>query len=96
MDLDLWFSQLFKINSKFEKIKKEYKKDEDSIKAHVIACLPDEYKTVRTNLYMNSTFDYAEYKKYIRHYWYAELGGKEMTENRQTETNSGKRGALVL
>ena len=76
-DPDMWFSELFRINSKFEKIKKDSKKDEDSIKVHVIAYLPEEYTTVRTNLYMNSHYDYAAYNKYIRHYWYAELGGKQ-------------------
>ena len=38
-DPDMWFSELFRINQKFEKIKTEYKKYDDSIKAHVIACL---------------------------------------------------------
>ena len=57
----------------------------------MISCLPEEYITVRTYLYMSSTYDYAAYKKYIRHYWYAELGGKEMTENGQSETYSGKK-----
>ena len=52
-DPDLWFSELFRINSKFDRIKKEYKKDEDSIKAHVITWLPDEYKTICANFYMN-------------------------------------------
>ena len=90
-DPDMWFSELFRINEKFEKIKVEYKKDEDSIKAHVIACLPEEYKLVKTNLYMNSQYDYIQYKTHIRHYWYAELGGKEITENGQTEEYVGKK-----
>jgi len=57
----------------------------------VIACILEEYKTVKTNLYMNSHYDFIQYKKIIRHYWYAELGGKELTENGQTEEYSGKK-----
>ena len=80
VDPDDWFSTLFRINKKFGKIKKEYEKDEDTMKAHVLVDLPDEYKPVRTNLCMNSAYSYADYKKHIRHFWYTELGGKEMIE----------------
>ena len=88
---------LFLINKKFGKIKKEYEKDDDTMKAHVLVNLPDEYKPVRTNLSMNSGYTYAEYKKHIRYYWYTELGGKDMVEKgtcsvatTKDDTNNGQ------
>ena len=80
MDPDDWFSTLFRINKKFGRIKKEYEKDEDTMKAHVLVNLPEEYKAVRTNLSMNCDYSYADYKKHIRHYWYTELGGKDLMD----------------
>ena len=38
-NLDTWFSELYRIIEKFKNIKREYKKDEVSIKAHVIVHL---------------------------------------------------------
>ena len=55
----------------------------------MIAHLPEEYKYVRTKLYMNSNLDYAGYKKFIRNYWYAELGGNEMMENGTNRVSTG-------
>ena len=81
MDPDNWFSELYHINQKFRKIKPEYEKDEDSIKAHVISNLPEEYKAVCTSLYMAESYTYNDYKRYVRHFWYSELGGKEMIAN---------------
>ena len=80
VDPDDWFSTLYRINKKFGKIKPEYEKDDDAMKAHVVVNLPDEYKAVRTNLSMNSEYTYSDYKKHIRHFWYTELGGKELLE----------------
>ena len=34
------------INKKFGMIKKEYEKDDDKMKAHVLVSLPEEYKVV--------------------------------------------------
>ena len=48
VDPDDWFSTLFRINKKFGKIKTQYEKDDDAMKAHVLVNLPDEYKPVRT------------------------------------------------
>ncbi len=48
------------------------------MKAQVLANLPEEYKPVCTNLYMNSQFNYEDYQRHIRNYWYAKLGGKDM------------------
>ena len=76
-DPDTWFSCLYRINQKFKKINVLYEKDDECMKAHVLANLPEEYKHVRTNLYMNTDFTYEEYRKHIRHFWYTELGGKE-------------------
>ena len=76
-DPDNWFSRLYRINQKFNKINILYKKDSECMKAHMLANLPEEYKHVCTNLYMNTNFSYKEYRKHIRHFWYTELGGKE-------------------
>ena len=76
-DPDNWFSRLYRINQKFKKINVLYEKDDECMKAHVLANLPEEYKHVRTNLYMNMDFTYEEYRKHIRHFWYTELGGKD-------------------
>ena len=81
IDPDDWFSVLFLINSRFEKIKKEYKKDDDSMKAHVLVNIPAEFEMVKTSLYMNSKYTYADYKKHIRHYWYINLGGKALVDS---------------
>ena len=81
MDPDNWFSELYYIDQKLKKIKSEYEKDEDSIKVHVISNLPDDYKGVRTSLYMNASYTYKDYKKFKRHFWYSGLGGKEMIAN---------------
>ena len=56
----------------------------------MLANLPEEYKHVRTNLYMNTDFTYEDYRKHIRHFWYTDLGGKEYLRTgrsvvRQTE-----------
>ena len=86
MDPDDWFSTLYRINKKFGRIKKEYEKDEDTLKAHVLVNLPEEYKAVRTNLSMNANYTYEDYRKHIRHYWYTELGGKNLVDSGSCET----------
>ncbi len=41
----------------------------------------DEYNGVCTSFYMVESYTYNEHKRYIRHFWYLELGGKEMIAN---------------
>ena len=55
---------MYHINQKFKKIKQEYEKDEDSINAHVISNLPEEFKAVHTSLYMAESYTYNDYKRY--------------------------------
>ena len=70
------------------------------MKAHVVVNLPDEYKAVRTNLSMNAAYTYADYKKHIRHYWYTELGGKDLLEkgtcNVATTKNDSRNGQTTM
>ena len=88
-DPDNWFSKMYRINQKFKKISTLYEKDDDTMKAHVLANLPDEYKAVRTNLNMNSTYTYEDYKKHIRNYWYGELGGRDLVSHGTSEQQFG-------
>lgn len=66
------------------------KKDNNSMKAHVLANLPEEYKPAWTGLYINQTFNYEDYKKYIRNYRYTELGFKDIIKYSTSETDSRK------
>ena len=95
-DPDSWFSRLYRINQKFKKINVLYEKDSECMKAHVLANLPEEYKHVRTNLYMNTDFSYEEYRKHIRHFWYAELGGKEYLRTGKSSVTSMELGETAL
>ena len=39
-DPDIWFNELFNLNLKLNKIRGEFEKDEDEMKAHVFDVLP--------------------------------------------------------
>ena len=78
---------MYRINKKFKKINVLYEKNGDSMKAHVLANFPDEYKHVCTILNMNPKYSNEDYKKHIRNYWYRELGGKESIKNGTTGTD---------
>ena len=49
MDPDIWFNELYNLNLKFKRIKAEYEKHEDEIKANVFDVLPEEYNPVRVS-----------------------------------------------
>ena len=66
------------------------------MKAHVWANLPKEYKHVHTNLYMNMEFKCQEYRKYIRHFCYTELGGKEYLQTGRSSAKGFELGETAL
>ena len=103
VDPDDWFTYLYRVNLNFKKIKEEYGKDDEQIKAHVLVNLPEEYEAIQTNLCMNPTYTYKDYRTHIRNHWLSRLGGKEMIEKgisepflgtRQDSTNSMGESAL--
>ena len=89
VDPDDWFTYLYRVNVRFKKIKTEYGKDDDQVKAHVLVNLPEEYKAIQTNLRMNPTYSYKDYRTHIRNHWLSRLGGKEMIEKGTCETFLG-------
>ena len=48
-DSDIWFNELFHLNLKLKKIKANYYKYEDELKAHVFDVLNEDYKPVRVS-----------------------------------------------
>lgn len=58
------------------------------MKAHVLVNLPEEYKHVRMNLYMNANYTHKQYKMNIKHYWYTDLGGKEHLQTGRSECDN--------
>ena len=87
-DQDTWFSCLYCNNSKFKKINFLHEKDHECMKAHVLVNLPEEYKHVRMNLYMNANYTHKQYKMNIKHYWYTDLGGKEHLQTGRSECDN--------
>lgn len=90
VDPDNWFTYLYRVNVGFKKIKPEYRKDDDQIKAHVLVNLPVGYEAIQTNL-MNPTYNYKDYRTHIRNHWLSRLGGKEMIEKDTCGTFSGSK-----
>ena len=80
VDPDDWFTYLYRVNAKFKKIKTKYGKDDDQIKPRVLVNLTEEYEAIQTNLRMNPTYSYADYKTHIHMHWLVKLGGKEILE----------------
>ena len=89
VDPDDWFTYLYRVNARFRKIKTEYGKDDDQVKAHVLVNLPEEYKAIQTNLRMNPTYSYKDYRTHIHNHWLSRLGGKEMIEKGTCESFLG-------
>ena len=48
-----WSPYLYCANTKYKKMKEEYRKDDKQIKAHILTNLPEEYKAIQMNLCMD-------------------------------------------
>ena len=46
---DIWFNKLNNLKFKFNRIKEEYEKYEDTMKAYAFEVLPEEFKPVRVS-----------------------------------------------
>ena len=76
-DPKIYFSKLDRINRKFEKIKKKYKKDENQIIAHIFQSVHNEYVPIIVDVMMNlnelNKKQLQEIKGRIRSFWKDEL-----------------------
>ena len=73
-DPDIWFNGSFNLNIKFKKIKANYDKDEDEIKAHIFEILSEDYKPVRLSCNVDiSKMVFNDLKKEISWFWKTEL-----------------------
>ena len=96
MDPDDYFTRITTLNEKFKTIKREYKKDDDLLVAHILANLPDEYREFRLQMAVHENLTLKNLKKYMRSYWFNELGGREILREDTEENEKKPKSELAL